>query len=131
MTLKGESEISGRVRAARRGSTRSGDDQIRYDAFLSYGHHDNRGVAVALQRGMEGFAKPWYRLRAMRVFRDDASLSANPDLWGSIEEALSRSSWLIVVGSPRAAKSPWVQREIRVVARASRRVDHFACRRVG
>jgi hypothetical protein len=112
MAAEGKSGIPGRVLAAERGPNRSGDDQIRYEAFLSYSHHDNRGVAVALQQGMEGFAKPWYRLRAMRVFRDDASLSANPDLWGSIEEALSRSSWLIVIGSPHAARSPWVQREV-------------------
>ena len=92
---------------------RPGTDRVAYDAFISYSHRDNRGVAIAVQRGLERFAKPWYRLRAMRVFRDDASLSANPDLWASIEAALSRSSWLIVVGSPLAARSPWVHREIR------------------
>lgn len=91
---------------------RAGTDLVAYDAFISYSHRDNRGVAIAVQRGLERFAKPWYRLRAMRVFRDDASLSANPDLWASIEAALSRSSWLIVVGSPLAARSPWVHREI-------------------
>jgi hypothetical protein len=34
-----------------------------------------------LQKGLQRFAKPWYRTRALRIFRDDDSLSGNPDLW--------------------------------------------------
>ena len=48
-------------------SVATGADQVAYDAFLSYSH---RGVAVAVQRGLERFAKPWYERRALRVFRD-------------------------------------------------------------
>src|SRR4051812_25203685 len=62
-----------------------------YAAFISYSRAADGRLAPALQRGLQRFAKPWYRLRALRVFRDDASLSANPDLWGSIRDALDRS----------------------------------------
>jgi len=66
-------------------------------------------VARALQTGLEQFAKPWYRLR---VFRDITSLSANPGLWSSIERALASSAWLVLMASPEAARSPWVDREV-------------------
>ncbi len=64
-----------------------------------------------MQRGLQRFAKPWYRLRALRVFRDDASLSANPDLWGSIQQALDDSEYFVLLASPAAAESPWVGKE--------------------
>ncbi|MBV9141755.1 MAG: TIR domain-containing protein, partial [Pseudonocardiales bacterium] len=84
----------------------------RYDAFLSYSHALDGVLASALQTGLERFAKPWYRPRALRVFRDNASLSANPGLWTSIEEALASSAWLVLMASPRAAQSEWVNREV-------------------
>ncbi|MBV9727835.1 MAG: TIR domain-containing protein, partial [Pseudonocardiales bacterium] len=83
-----------------------------YDAFLSYSHALDGVLAPALQTGLERFAKPWYRPRALRVFRDNASLSANPGLWTSIEEALAASAWLVLMASPRAAQSEWVNREV-------------------
>jgi hypothetical protein len=58
------------------------------------------------------FAKPWYRLRAMRVFRDKTNLSASPGLWQSIEIALGQSEWFLFMASPRAAQSHWVEQEI-------------------
>ena len=36
---------------------------------------------------MQRLGKPWYRRRALQVFRDDTSLSATPHLWPSIETA--------------------------------------------
>ena len=69
-------------------------------------------LAPALQTGLERFAKPWYRARALRVFRDNASLSANPGLWTSIEGALAASAWLVLMASPKAAQSQWVNREV-------------------
>jgi WD40 repeat protein len=45
------------------------------------------------------------------VFRDDASLSANPDLWASITRALDESEFFILLASPAAAASPWVAKE--------------------
>jgi WD40 repeat protein len=84
-----------------------------FDAFVSYGHVDDGGVARQLQSGVERFAKPWYRARALRLFLDSNNLSANPGLWSSIETALASSSWFVLVTSPGAAGSKWVEREIR------------------
>lgn len=84
-----------------------------YDAFISYSHGEDRGVARRLQVGVEKFAKPWHRVRSLRVFLDTNSLSADPGLWSSVERALSSSSWFVLVASPRAAESKWVDREVR------------------
>ena len=48
----------------------------------------------------------------MRIFRDKTSLSANPALWRSIEQALTDSEYFLLLASPSSAKSPWVQKEI-------------------
>ena len=66
----------------------------------------------ALQTNLERFAKPWYRMRALRVFLDTADLSANPGLWASIEDGLSSSQWFILLASADAAESEWVNREV-------------------
>jgi WD40 repeat protein len=84
-----------------------------YDAFISYSHGEDRGVARRLQRGVERFAKPWHRTRSLRVFLDTNSLSADPGLWSSVERALESSSWFVLIASPRAAASKWVEREVR------------------
>src|SRR3954453_8673123 len=83
-----------------------------YDAFISYSHAQSADVAEALQFELERFAKPWYRQRQLKVFRDESSLAADPGLWLSIESALDLSRWFILVASPKAAQSPWVQREV-------------------
>ena len=59
------------------------------------------------------FAKPWYRLRALRIFRDKTSLSANPALWPAIESALRESEWFLFMASPLASDSHWVRKELR------------------
>jgi WD40 repeat protein len=65
-----------------------------------------------LRSGIERFAKPWYRPRALRVFLDVSSLAAEPALWPSVERALASSRWFVLVTSPTAATSKWVHREI-------------------
>lgn len=87
-------------------------DKPGYDAFLSYSHAADGRLAPAVQRGLHQLAKPWYRMRALRVFRDQVSLSANPDLWAMITAALEDSRFFILMASPRAAASSWVQREV-------------------
>ncbi len=82
-----------------------------YDAFLSYSHVDLR-FAADLQRALERFAKPWNQVRAMKVFRDVSSLAPESGLWTSIERQLQKSSWLVLLASPEAARSPWVDREV-------------------
>ncbi len=83
-----------------------------YDVFISYSRRADERLAALLQRELQRFAKPAFRRRALRVFRDDASLSANPGLWSSIEQALDTSRYLVLLASPEAATSPWVAREI-------------------
>src|SRR5262245_33389784 len=83
-----------------------------YDAFISYSHAKDKPVAAALQSVIQKLGKPWYRRRALRVFRDDTSLSATPSLWPSIEAALGQSRYLILLASPEAAVSPWVGKEV-------------------
>lgn len=85
----------------------------RYDAFISYSHAVDGRLAPALQRGLQRFAKPWYRARALRIFRDETSLAATPELWSSIEAALDSSKNFILLASPEAAASHWVGKEVR------------------
>lgn len=83
-----------------------------YDGFISYSHAADGLLAPRLQSGLQRFAKPWWKRRALRVFRDESSLSANPHLWSSITEALDSSGWFVLLLSPEAARSPWVNQEI-------------------
>ena len=83
-----------------------------YDVFLSYSHAADGRLAPALQSGLQQFARPWNRLRALRVFRDKTGLSANPALWSAIEMALESSQNFVLLASPGAACSPWVQKEV-------------------
>jgi WD40 repeat protein len=83
----------------------------RYDAFVSYSHAADGRLAPALQSGLQRLAKAWYRLRAMRVFRDETDLSATPEVWPTIESALDASRYLVLMASPEAAGSKWVEKE--------------------
>ena len=83
-----------------------------YKAFVSYSHAVDGQLAPALQSALHRLARPWYRVRALRVFRDQTSLSANPGLWPSIERALADSEYFLLLASPESARSPWVEREV-------------------
>ena len=85
---------------------------MRYDAFISYSHAADGRLAPALQSALHRFARPWNRLRALRVFRDTTSLAATPELWPAIVAALGESSHFLLLASPQAAASKWVQREV-------------------
>jgi hypothetical protein len=93
-------------------STGTGSRPTVYDGFMSYSHAADGLLAPRLQSGLQRFAKPWWKRRALRIFRDESSLSANPHLWSSITEALDQSAWFILLLSPEAASSPWVNQEI-------------------
>jgi WD40 repeat protein len=82
-----------------------------YDAFLSYAHRDKE-VTTAIQKGLHQIGRRVGQLRALRVFRDDTNLTANPDLWAKITEALDSSGFMIVVLSPQSAASHWVNEEV-------------------
>jgi hypothetical protein len=83
-----------------------------YAAFISYSRDADGRLAPRLEYALERFATPWYRLRAFRVFRDDASLSTNPGLWSSLTGALDHVGYCILLASPDAAESVWVGREV-------------------
>jgi WD40 repeat protein/tetratricopeptide (TPR) repeat protein/Leucine-rich repeat (LRR) protein len=86
----------------------------KYDAFISYSHRGDGVLAANLQRALERFAKPLFKRRSMRVFRDTTNLDANPDFWGTIEKALEASAHLILFASPESAHPDgWVEREVK------------------
>src|ERR1044072_3933011 len=74
-----------------------------YAAFISYSRDADGRLAPRLEYALERFATPWYRLRAFRVFRDDASLSTNPGLWSSLTGALDGVGYFIPLAAPGAA----------------------------
>jgi hypothetical protein len=82
-----------------------------YDAFISYTHRD-RPVAAGIQKGLHRIGRRVGRLHALRVFRDATDLSASPDLWGKVTDAMDRARYLIVVLSPHAVASKWVNKEV-------------------
>ncbi len=85
---------------------------MRYDAFLSYSHAGDADLAASIQSSLQRFARPWYKTYALRVFRDKTGLSANPALWNSIVSALEESEYLLLLASPHAAASEWVNQEV-------------------
>jgi len=95
---------------------------IRYAAFISYSHQDSL-FARWLHRALESYAIPKALIgretqrgtvpaRIGPIFRDRDELSASASLNVAIEAALDASDHLIVLGSPPAAGSRWVDAEI-------------------
>jgi WD40 repeat protein len=82
-------------------------------AFLSYAHVADAKIAAAVHHGLQQFARPWNRMRAVRVFRDRAGLSANANLWSAIVAAMNDSEFFILLASAAAAQRPWVEREVK------------------
>jgi WD40 repeat protein len=83
-----------------------------YDAFISYNQQQDKPLVRRLQRQLQNLGKAWWQRRVVRVFRDESSLSASPELWPAIERALAASRYLIVCASPEAAASHWVDKEV-------------------
>ncbi|MFG1604947.1 TIR domain-containing protein [Actinoplanes sp. NPDC049265] len=83
-----------------------------FNGFISYSHAADGRLAPAVQRGLHRLAKPWHRRRALWIFRDQTGLSVTPGLWTSIQKALDNSEYFVLMASPEAARSPWVNREI-------------------
>ena len=103
---------------------------MRYRAFISYSHADAR-QATWLHRQLEGYRLP-SRLRGgsgehgplperlVPIFRDRDDLSSAGQLGPQIEAALADSEALVVVCSPSAARSPFVDSEILAYKRLGR-----------
>ena len=85
---------------------------MKFAAFISYSHACDGALAPAVQAALQRLAKPWYRRSAMRVFRDTTVLSASSSLWNSIENALAESQYFLLLASPGASQSTWVEREV-------------------
>src|SRR4026208_1967339 len=83
-----------------------------FDAFISYSHAAEARPATAPDHAAERLARPWNRLRAISVFRDETDLTLNPDLWGMISGRLDRSAYLVLLMCPESAASPWVNKEV-------------------
>jgi hypothetical protein len=108
----------------------------RYAAFISYSSKD-AAFARRLHRALESYGIPsslgkfdllgagGKKNRIYPVFRDREELSAG-DLGELIEANLKASGALIVVCSPNAAASPWVQKEIEHFIGLGRRERIFA-----
>ena len=82
-----------------------------YRAFISYNRAD-AAIAAALAASLTRFARPWFAMRAMRVFLDKNSLATDPTLSGAIDRGLAQSEWLILLASPASAAAPWVRHEV-------------------
>ena len=103
-------------------------EQLSYCAFLSYSHADHK-LAKALSHALERYqlpagvtldadlcVRPDPR-RIGRVFRDEDELSAGGQISEVLTEALANSAHLIVLCSPHAARSVWVDKEVKAFRR--------------
>src|SRR5581483_7771354 len=90
----------------------------RYRAFISYSHQDERWGRW-LHRALETYRVPRRLVgretpagtiprRLLPIFRDRDEMASSSELAGTINEALSDSAFQIVICSPHAASSRWV-----------------------
>jgi len=89
-----------------------------YAAFISYAHADEH-MAARLHKALETYPIPKTLKGAHRsdlspIFRDAAELNAHHSLPDKIREAVTGSKYLIVLCSPAAKASHWVNEEIRL-----------------
>lgn len=100
----------------------AGSEPVRFRAFISYSHLD-AAEGRRLHRRLEQYRLP-HRLvgrgtargpipaRLAPIFRDREDLPAADSLSAEVRAALAASGSLIVICSPAARQSPWVNREI-------------------
>ena len=110
---------------------------FRYRAFISYSHADERW-AKWLHKRLERYKVPRNAViehnlstnRIAPVFRDRDELGSSSDLSTTIERALEDSENLIVICSPDAAESRWVNEEVKYFLSLGRS-DRIFCFVVG
>jgi hypothetical protein len=90
---------------------------MRYQAFVSYSRRDAR-VAKRLHQALERYRVPsgieWGEAnrRLGRFCKDDDEFPVSEHLGAAIEGAIDDSKNLIVIASPDAARSEWVNKEV-------------------
>ncbi|MDX1460398.1 MAG: toll/interleukin-1 receptor domain-containing protein [Xanthomonadales bacterium] len=110
--------------------------EFRYKAFISYSHRDEKW-ATWLHKALESYRLPRGLVgsstrhgtvprRLYPVFRDRDELSSGASLSERVQAALTESESLVVICSPSAAQSRWVNEEIRAF-RALGRGDRIFC----
>jgi tetratricopeptide (TPR) repeat protein len=115
-------------------------DSPHYFAFISYSHRDS-GWAGWLHRGIERYRPPKALIgtttsrgavpkRLTPIFRDREELPSATDLGALLTAALAGSASQIVICSPAAAQSRWVNEEILAFKRLGRE-DRIFCLIVG
>ena len=108
----------------------------KYRAFITYAHKDE-DRAKWLRRKLESFRVPKHLIgtdgdfgevpaRLYPIFRDRDELAGAAQLGPLIEQALSDSSHLVVLCSPQAVRSRWVNEEIRMF-KAMGKADRVLC----
>ncbi|MFC1777050.1 TIR domain-containing protein [Pseudomonadota bacterium] len=111
------------------------NSKFKFKAYISYSHRDERW-AKWLHRALESYRVPRKLVgtktavgkvpsRIKPVFRDRDDLSSASDLGGTVKQALADSENMIVVCSPDAAASFWVNEEIRQFASLGRQKQIF------
>lgn len=106
----------------------------RYRAFISYSQKDKvhaRRLHLALEsyrvpRGVEAAGIDLGTRKLGRVFRDDDEMGAATDLGAALKGAIEDTDFLIVICSPDAAESKWVNEEILHFKRTGRHDRIFA-----
>ena len=111
-------------------------DEFKYWAFISYSHADARW-GDWLHAALETYRLPSRLVRNAKpagsvprrifpVFRDREELASSSSLGENITGALRQSRALIVICSPRAATSRWVNEEIKLY-KSKGREDRVFC----
>lgn len=96
------------------------DREFKNAAFISYSRKDKK-VARKLQNWLERFrfartSDDVVGNRIGRVFRDVTDLSVSSDIEAVLNEEIEQSKKLIVICSPAAAASKWVEQEVNLFA---------------
>lgn len=86
-------------------------EEAQWDLFISYSTDASGPRAAQIQRSIEQVAKN--AGGTIRCFRDETSLALGAELSERLADALTRSANLVVLLSPEAQASRWVDLEIR------------------
>ena len=101
----------------------AGERNFKYWAFISYSHADARW-GDWLHRKLECYRVPRGLIgkssrdggipkRLFPIFRDRDELPVSSDLGANLKNSLEQSRYLVVICSPSAARSHWVNEEVR------------------